>query len=63
MWVKAGTVYRKDRELRVREGIDVVGLGINVQLVEELFPKSLMIDQLGQLKTSLFKLTQDWLTG
>ena len=44
-----------------QSGIDVVGLGINVPLVEELFPKSLMIDQLGQLKTSLFKLTRSWL--
>ena len=44
-----------------QSGIDVVGLGINVPLVEALFPKSLMIDQLGQLKTSLFKLTRNWL--
>ena len=43
-------------------GIDVVGLGINVQLVEELFPKSLMIEQLSQLKTALFSLAQHWLT-
>ena len=42
-------------------GIDVVGLGINVQLVEELFPKSLMIEQLSQLKTALFSLAQHWL--
>ena len=44
-----------------QSGIDVVGLGINVPLVKDLFPKSLMIDQLGQLKTSLFKLTKSWL--
>ena len=43
-------------------GIDVVGLGINIQLAEELFPKSLKIDQLYQLKSSLFSLTRDWLT-
>ena len=42
-------------------GIDVVGLGINVQLVEELFPRSLMINQLKELKTSLFLLAQHWL--
>ena len=44
-----------------QSGIDVIGLGINVPLVEALFPKSLTIDQLGQLKTSLFKLTRNWL--
>ena len=44
-----------------QSGISVVGLGINVPLVEELFPKSLKINQLGQLKTSLFKLTRNWL--
>ncbi|KEQ17832.1 vWA domain-containing protein [Endozoicomonas numazuensis] len=42
-------------------GIDVVGLGINIQLPEELFPTSLMIEQLYQLKSSLFALTRDWL--
>ena len=42
-------------------GIDVVGLGINVQIAEELFPKSLMIEQLSQLKTALFSLAQHWL--
>ena len=42
-------------------GIDVVGLGISIQLPEELFPKSLMIEQLYQLKSSLFALTRDWL--
>ena len=41
--------------------IDVLGLGINIQLSEELFPKSLMIEQLYQLKSSLFTLTRDWL--
>ena len=46
-----------------QSGIDVVGLGINVPLVKELFPKSLMIDQLGQLKASLFKLAKNWLIG
>ena len=46
-----------------QSGIDVVGLGINVPLVKELFPKSLMIDQLCQLKTSLFKMTKSWLIG
>ncbi|WP_422133607.1 hypothetical protein [Endozoicomonas sp. ALD040] len=42
-------------------GIDVMGLGISIQLPEELFPKSLMIEQLYQLKSSLFALTRDWL--
>ena len=42
-------------------GIDVVGLGINISLVEELFPNSLMIDQLSQLKSSLFTLAKNWL--
>ncbi|WP_161787342.1 VWA domain-containing protein [Endozoicomonas numazuensis] len=43
-------------------GIDVVGLGINIQLPEELFQKkSLMIEQLGELKNRLFRLTRDWL--
>ena len=42
-------------------GIDVVGLGINIQLPQELFPKSLMVEQLGQLKNGLFSLTRDWL--
>ena len=42
-------------------GIDVVGLGINIQLEEALFPKSLMIEQLGELKNGLFNLTRDWL--
>ena len=42
-------------------GIDIVGLGISIQLPEELFPKSLMIEQLYQLKSSLFTLTRDWL--
>ena len=42
-------------------GIDVVGLGINIQLGEELFPRRLMIEQLGELKNELFSLTRDWL--
>ena len=42
-------------------GIDVLGLGINTQLPEKLFPKSLMIEQLGELKNGLFSLTRDWL--
>ncbi|WP_257252396.1 hypothetical protein [Endozoicomonas sp. SESOKO3] len=42
-------------------GIDVIGLGINIQLPEKLFPKKLMIEQLTQLKVSLFDLTRDWL--
>ena len=44
-----------------QSGIDVVGLGINVQLVEGLYSRSLMIEHLEQLKTSLFRLAQDWL--
>ncbi|MGI9276476.1 MAG: hypothetical protein ACR2PT_16730, partial [Endozoicomonas sp.] len=44
-----------------QSGIDVVGLGISVQTVEQLFPRSLVIDQLSELKSSLFRLTQDWL--
>ena len=44
-----------------QSGIDVIGVGINVPLAEALFPKSLMINQLEQLKVSLFKLAQDWL--
>ncbi|MET4694513.1 hypothetical protein [Endozoicomonas lisbonensis] len=42
-------------------GMDVVGLGINIQVPEELFPKGLMIEQLGELKNGLFSLTKDWL--
>ena len=44
-----------------QSNIDVVGLGINVPLVKELFPKGLMIAQLSQLKTALFGLTKRWL--
>ena len=46
-----------------QSGIDVVGLGINVPLVKDLFPKSLMIDRLDQLKSSIFSLTRDWIIG
>ena len=42
-------------------GIDVVGLGINIEMGEELFPRRLMIEQLGELKNELFSLTRDWL--
>ncbi|WP_448216478.1 hypothetical protein [Endozoicomonas sp. 2B-B] len=42
-------------------GIDVVGLGIGIQLSEELFSKNLMIEQLGELKNGLFSLTREWL--
>ncbi|MGI9274235.1 MAG: VWA domain-containing protein, partial [Endozoicomonas sp.] len=42
-------------------GIDVVGLGISVQTVKGVFPRSLVISQLGELKPSLFRLAMDWL--
>ena len=44
-----------------QSGIDVVGLGICVQTVEQLFPRSLVISQLCELKSSLFSLAGNWL--
>ena len=44
-----------------QSGIEVVGLGIQVHTVEQLFPKSLVIDRLAQLKASIFELTRAWL--
>ncbi|MGI9274317.1 MAG: hypothetical protein ACR2PT_05605 [Endozoicomonas sp.] len=44
-----------------QSGIDVVGLGISVQTVAQLFPRSLVVDRLDQLKSSLFDLVKKWL--
>ena len=44
-----------------QSGIDIVGLGISVSTVEQLFPESLVINQLEQLKPSLFILTRNWI--
>ena len=42
-------------------GIDVIGLGINVSSVEALFPASVVVEQLDQLKMALFQLSRSWL--
>ena len=44
-----------------QSAIDVVGLGINIQIPEELFPKGVMIEHMGDLKDGLFSLTKDYL--
>ena len=38
-----------------------MGLGINVTSVEQLFPQSVVITQLSELKTAMFDLTRHWL--
>ncbi|WP_079254032.1 VWA domain-containing protein [Endozoicomonas arenosclerae] len=44
-----------------QSGINVVGIGINVLLDENLFPKRLKIGHVGELKTTLFDLARHWL--
>ena len=42
-------------------GIEVIGLGININSVENIFQQSVVIFQLHQLKSALFELTRLWL--
>ncbi len=42
-------------------GLDVIGLGICTPLIKELFPYSLTIEQLSDLKSALFAMASDWL--
>ena len=44
-----------------QSGIEVIGLGINVQSVERLFAQSVVITELQALKSALFGLTRHWL--
>ena len=46
-----------------QSGIDVIGLGINVTTVKTLFPQSLVIRQLDELKVALFGLAKLWLVA
>ncbi|MGI9275182.1 MAG: VWA domain-containing protein, partial [Endozoicomonas sp.] len=44
-----------------QSGIEVMGLGINVTTVETLFPQSVVIRQLDELKSALLGLIRCWL--
>ncbi|WP_252180123.1 VWA domain-containing protein [Endozoicomonas sp. 4G] len=47
----------------VQSGIDVFGLGINVNSVKSLFPQSVVITQLNELKLALFDHARLWLVA
>ena len=46
-----------------QSGIEVVGLGINVNSVEKLFPQSVVVAELSELKSSLFEHAKLWLAA
>ena len=46
-----------------QSGIDIVGLGISVNSVEKLFPQSVVITQLYELKSALFDHARLWLVA
>ena len=43
-----------------QSGIEVVGLGINVNSVEKLFPQSVVVTELSALKSALFEHARLW---
>ncbi len=46
-----------------QSGIEVVGLGINVNSVEKLFPQSVVVTKLSELKSALFECSRLWLAA
>ena len=46
-----------------QSGIEVSGLGINVNSVKQIFPRSMVITQLHELKSALFEQAKIWLVA
>ena len=46
-----------------QSGIEVSGLGINVNSLKQIFPRSMVITQLHELKSALFEQAKNWLVA
>lgn len=49
-------------DLCENSGIEMVGIGINTSRVEAFFNRSIMIENVGELRSTLFQLMRDKLT-